>query len=162
KRCCISPLSQGRSSLVALVRDGKNNAVKLLSILMPVYNEARTLRTIVRRVLESDYPIPVELIAIDDGSTDDSLTVLREIAGKDARVKVVCHAVNTGKGGAIHTAIQHMSGDIAVIQDADLEYDPREIARVIRPILEGKADAVYGSRFAGSECRRVLYYWHSL
>jgi glycosyltransferase involved in cell wall biosynthesis len=136
--------------------------VKLLSILMPVYNECRTLHTIVRRVLECHYPIPVELIAIDDGSKDDSLSVLRGIAAKDLRVKVVCHAQNMGKGAAIHTGIQHMSGDIAIIQDADLEYDPQEIARVIQPILNGKADAVYGSRFAGNECRRVLYYWHSL
>jgi glycosyltransferase involved in cell wall biosynthesis len=135
---------------------------KLLSILMPVYNERRTLRTIVRRVLESPTPLPLELIAVDDGSTDGSVEILRELAVHDSRVRPVLHERNLGKGGAIQTAIRHMAGDVAIIQDADLEYDPAEIPRVIRPILEGKADAVFGSRFISSEYRRVLYFWHTL
>jgi glycosyltransferase involved in cell wall biosynthesis len=127
---------------------------------MPVYNERRTLRTIVGRVLQSPVPIPMELIVVDDCSQDGSVEILRELASRDPRVKPIFHEVNTGKGGAIHTAIKHMTGDVAVIQDADLEYDPAEIPRVIQPILDGKADAVFGSRFAGGDCRRVLYYWH--
>ena len=134
--------------------------MRLLSVLMPVYNERRTLRTIVRRVLNSPVPIPLELVAVDDCSRDGSADILRALAAEDPRVKPVFHETNAGKGGAIHTAIKHMTGDLAVIQDADLEYDPAEIPRVIRPILDGKADAVFGSRFAGSDYRRVLYYWH--
>jgi glycosyltransferase involved in cell wall biosynthesis len=132
-----------------------------LSILMPVYNEARTLRTIVARVLDS-VDMDLELICVDDHSTDDSLAILEELAEADPRIGVVAHPVNTGKGRAIRTAINHMTGDIAIVQDADLEYDPSEITKVVAPILEGKADAVYGSRFAASEQRRVLFFWHAL
>jgi glycosyltransferase involved in cell wall biosynthesis len=135
---------------------------RLLSVLMPVYNERRTLRTIVRRVLESPTPLPLELVAVDDGSTDGSGEILRELALQDSRIRPIAHERNQGKGGAIQTAIRHMTGDIAIIQDADLEYDPAEIPRVIRPILDGKADAVFGSRFLSSEYRRVLYFWHTL
>src|SRR5262245_21804784 len=124
---------------------------------MPVYNERRTLRTIVRRVLASPAPIPLELIAVEDCSQDGSGDILRELAAGDPRVKPVFHTTNTGKGGAIHTAIKHMTGDLAVIQDADLEYNPADIPHVIQPILDGQADAVLGSRFAGSDYRRVLY-----
>jgi glycosyltransferase involved in cell wall biosynthesis len=138
----------------------KDGCVKLLSVLMPVYNERRTLRTIVGRVLASPVPIPFELIAVDDCSTDGSADILRELAARDPRLKPVFHEHNTGKGGAVHTAIKHMTGDLAIIQDADLEYNPAEIPRVIQPILDGNADAVLGSRFAGSDYRRVLYYWH--
>ena len=88
--------------------------------------------------------------------------MLRELAANEPRIRAVFHDRNQGKGGAIRTAIRHMTGDIAIIQDADLEYDPAEIARVIRPILDGRADAVFGSRFLSSEYRRVLYFWHTL
>jgi glycosyltransferase involved in cell wall biosynthesis len=135
---------------------------RLLSVLMPVYNERRTLRTIVGRVLAMASPIPLELIAVDDGSSDGSAIILRELAALDARIKAVFHEKNQGKGAAIGSAIRLMSGDIAIIQDADLEYDPAEIPRVIQPILDGRADAVFGSRFLNAEYRRVLYYWHSL
>jgi glycosyltransferase involved in cell wall biosynthesis len=133
-----------------------------LSVLMPVFNERRTLRTIVRRVLASPIPIPIELVAVDDGSTDGSADLLRELAAEDPRIRPVFHERNQGKGGSIQTAIRHMTGDIAIIQDADLEYDPAEIGRVIKPILDGRADAVFGSRFLSSDYRRVLYFWHSL
>ena len=139
-----------------------NGPPKLLSVLMPVYNERRTLRTIVRRVLESPTTLPLELIAVDDGSTDGSADILRELALNDSRVRPIIHERNIGKGAAIQTAIRHMAGDIAIIQDADLEYDPAEIPRVVRPILDGKADAVFGSRFLSSDYRRVLYFWHTL
>jgi glycosyltransferase involved in cell wall biosynthesis len=143
--------------------EGRNlRSMKLLSILMPVYNERMTLETIVRRVLSIKIPIPLELVAVDDGSTDGSRDILNALAAEDPRIKVHFQPKNMGKGAAIQTAMQNMTGDIAIIQDADLEYDPSEIGRLIQPILDGKADAVFGSRFAGSECRRVLYYWHSV
>ncbi len=136
--------------------------MQLLSILMPVYNERVTLDTIVRRVLAIKIPIDLELIIVDDGSTDGSRKIITALAAEDARIKVHFQPKNAGKGAAIRTAIEKMSGDIAIIQDADLEYDPSEIGRLLHPILAGKADAVFGSRFAGSESRRVLYYWHSM
>jgi glycosyltransferase involved in cell wall biosynthesis/phospholipid N-methyltransferase len=133
-----------------------------LSVLMPVHNEARTLRTIVRRVLDAPLEGEIELVAVDDGSTDQSLEILEELARGDARIVVVSHPVNRGKGAAIRTAIASMSGDIAVVQDSDLEYDPAEFPRLLKPILDDRADAVFGSRFAASPERRVLLYWHSL
>jgi glycosyltransferase involved in cell wall biosynthesis len=134
----------------------------ILSILMPVFNERRTLRTIVRRVLDAEIPVPFELIAIDDGSTDGSLDVLRGLADSDPRIRVLRHDRNKGKGAAIRSALPHLRGEIVVTQDADLEYDPGDIARLVRPILDGRADAVFGSRFLSGEYRRVLYFWHSL
>lgn len=136
--------------------------MSLLSILMPVYNERKTLEIIVRRVLNIPIPIDLELVVVDDGSTDGSRDIITKLAEEDPRIKVFFQPKNAGKGAAIRTAIEKMQGDIAIIQDADLEYDPNEIGKLIQPILDGKADAVFGSRFAGSECRRVLYYWHSL
>lgn len=129
---------------------------------MPVYNEARTLRAIVQRVLESPVEAEIELICVDDGSSDDSLGILRELAREDARITVIAQPENMGKGRAIRTAIGAMTGDIAIVQDSDLEYDPVEYPKVIQPIIDGRADAVYGSRLANSEVRRVLFYWHSL
>jgi glycosyltransferase involved in cell wall biosynthesis len=129
---------------------------------MPVYNEARTLRTIVARVLASPIEGEIELVCVDDCSRDNSLEILHELAATDDRIRVIPQPVNMGKGKAIRTAIEHMTGDIAIIQDADLEYDPEEYSRVIGPLLSGKADAVYGSRFASSEVRRVLFFWHAL
>ena len=136
--------------------------MKTLSVLMPVYNEARTLRTIVDRVLSSPIDLRIELVCVDDCSSDNSLKILYELADADPRISVIAQPMNMGKGKAIRTAIEHMTGDIAIIQDADLEYDPNEYPRVIRPILDGRADAVYGSRFTASPERRVLFYWHSL
>jgi SAM-dependent methyltransferase len=133
-----------------------------LSVLMPVYNEARTLRTIVRRVLDAPVDGTLELVAVDDGSTDRSFEVLQELASSDDRIVVLRHPVNRGKGAAIRTAIARMTGDVAVVQDSDLEYDPAEFPRLLKPIVEDRADAVFGSRFAASPERRVLLYWHSL
>lgn len=141
---------------------GNETDGRLLSILMPIYNERGTLSTIIRRVLAVEMPLPFELIAVDDGSRDGSDRILQELAATDARIKPYFHKKNQGKGAAILTAIQNMTGDIAIVQDADLEYDPQEIPRVIEPILDGKADAVFGTRFAGSQCHRVLYYWHTM
>ncbi len=136
--------------------------MKKLSVLMPVYNEARTLRAIVERVLGSPIDLEIEIVAVDDGSTDESVEILHELAADDDRIKIVVQPHNMGKGKAIRTAIAHMTGDLAIVQDADLEYDPEEYPRVLKPVLEGKADAVYGSRFAASEERRVLFFWHSM
>jgi len=133
-----------------------------LSVLMPVYNEQRTLRKIVDRVLSVPLELDIELICVDDRSTDRSWEILNDIAAGDSRVHIFRHEANQGKGAAIRTAIEHMSGDIAVVQDSDLEYDPADYAKLLRPILDGRADAVFGSRFAASPERRVLLYWHSL
>lgn len=133
-----------------------------LSVLMPVYNESRTLRTIIERVLQSPVDAELELVCVDDCSRDDSLEILRELAQQDERIRVIAQPVNMGKGKALRTAIENMSGDVAIVQDADLEYDPNEYPKVLQPILDGRADAVYGSRFAASEQRRVLFFWHAL
>ena len=139
-----------------------NQGMQKLSVLMPVYNEARTLRTIVERVFAAPIEMEIELVAVNDGSSDDSLKLLHDLAREDDRIVVVNQPRNMGKGMAIRTAIKQMTGDIGIVQDADLEYDPKEIPKVLAPILSGQADAVYGSRFAASEQRRVLFYWHSL
>jgi glycosyltransferase involved in cell wall biosynthesis len=134
----------------------------LLSVLMPVYNEVRTLRAIVKRVLASPVQMPIELVCVDDASRDGSADLLDELASADPRIRVVRQPVNKGKGAAVREAIRHMRGGIAIIQDADLEYDPSDYPALLAPILEGRADAVFGSRFAMTAQRRVLLYWHSV
>src|SRR6476660_3272653 len=134
----------------------------LLSILIPVYNEARTLRTIVKRVLDSPVGLPMELVCVDDGSRDGSPEILDALAAADPRIRVFRQPRNMGKGAAIIAAIGHMRGDIGLIQDADLEYDPNDYPALLAPILEGKADAVFGSRFASAGQRKILLYWHGV
>lgn len=129
----------------------------LLSVIMPVYNEEDTIETIIELVLAE--PTEKELIIVDDCSRDGTREILKKI--DNPKIRVFYHEVNQGKGAAIRTAFSHVSGDIAIIQDADLEYNPREYARMIKPILEDKADVVYGSRFHGAE-QRVLFFWHSM
>jgi glycosyltransferase involved in cell wall biosynthesis len=129
---------------------------------MPVYNEARTLRTIVGRVLASPVGIPMELVCVDDGSRDGSADILDALAAADSRIRVFRQPRNMGKGAAIIAAIGHMRGDLALIQDADLEYDPADYPALLAPILQGKADAVFGSRFASASQRKVLLYWHGV
>jgi hypothetical protein len=133
---------------------------KKLSVLMPVFNERWTLRAIVEQVLGSPVSLDIELIVVDDCSTDGSWELIQELAASDARIKAVRHEKNGGKGTAVRTAIGHMTGDVAVVQDADLEYDPREFPALLAPILEGKADAVFGSRYAAA-LRRVDGFWHT-
>jgi len=135
---------------------------KLLSVLMPAYNESRTLRSIVARVLASDVPMDIELIIVDDASKDKTESIARELAASDPRIKYIRQPFNQGKGAAIHTAIANMTGDIAIVQDADLEYDPNDFAALVAPILEGKADAVFGSRFASGQQRRAMLFWHGM
>ena len=134
---------------------------RLLSVLMPIYNEARTLRAIVRSVLAAPCPMPIELICVDDGSSDRTPAILAELAAADPRVRWFRHPQNRGKGAAVRTAIEHMAGDLALVQDADLEYDPADYPALLAPILEGHADAVFGSRFIFGHERKVGRFWHT-
>lgn len=126
-----------------------------LSVIIPVYNEAKTIQEIIRRVQATG--LADEILAIDDGSTDGSRDILANIS-TIANVKVIYHEHNQGKGKAVRTGIQNASGDLIIIQDADLEYDPREYPNLLRPIQEGIADIVYGSRFLGAGRRPVLFW----
>jgi len=130
-----------------------------LSVVIPVYNEADTIAKIVEAV--HSVPLEKEIIVVDDCSTDGTGARLAEIAPAYG-LTVLTLPRNSGKGRALRTGFAAATGDVVLVQDADLEYDPHEYPRLIKPILDGKADVVYGSRFIGSESHRVLYYWHSL
>jgi glycosyltransferase involved in cell wall biosynthesis len=133
---------------------------RCLSVIMPVYNEAATVSLIVRRVLQQ---APVyELIIVDDCSSDSTLEVLQKLAAVEDRIHLLSHDVNRGKGAALRTGFKEARAEVVIVQDADLEYDPSEYGKLLKPILNGQADVVYGSRFLGSEMHRVLYYWHSV
>jgi glycosyltransferase involved in cell wall biosynthesis len=126
-----------------------------LSVVIPVYNERQWIGELIRRV--QAVPIPKEVVIVDDCSTDGTRDLLRKLEGGD--VRVIYQPVNQGKGAALREGFRHATGDVVVVQDADLEYDPAEYPRLIQPILDNRADVVYGSRFIG-ESHRVLYYWH--
>jgi len=126
-----------------------------LSVVIPVYNEIRTIKEILNQV--QSVPQDKEIIVVDDRSTDGTREWLTQISNNN--ITVLFHPVNTGKGAALRTGFEHVTGDIVVIQDADLEYDPSEYGRLIEPILDGRADVVYGSRFTGGP-QRVLFFWH--
>lgn len=132
-----------------------------LSVLLPVYNERWTLTDIIGRVLQSPVSLQIEIVAVDDGSSDGSWELLTQLADDEPRIKPVRHPRNRGKGAAIRTAIEHMTGDVAVVQDADLEYDPAEYPRLLKPILADQADAVFGSRYSAPG-GRVPAFWHTL
>jgi glycosyltransferase involved in cell wall biosynthesis len=125
---------------------------------MPCYNEAKTLKLMVDRVLAS--PFTQELIIVDDGSTDETLAIARGIG--DLRVRVFAQEVNRGKGAALRRGFAEASSPFVIIQDADLEYDPAEYGALLEPLLDGRADVVFGSRFHSSQPHRVLYFWHSV
>lgn len=129
-----------------------------LSVIMPCYNESTTITTCVSAVLAIE--MVQELIIVDDGSTDGTREILSKL--DDPRVQIVFHEKNQGKGAALHTGFANATSDFVVVQDADLEYDPREFDRLLRPLLDGQADVVFGSRFKGGEAHRVLYFWHSV
>ena len=131
-----------------------------LSIVMPVYNERATLRAVVERVL--GVSLHLELLCVDDGSSDGSREILSELQVRFPQMKVFHQPQNMGKGAALRRGIQEATGDFVIIQDADLEYDPAEYPVLLGPLVEGKADVVYGSRFLGAGPHRVLYFWHSV
>ena len=131
-----------------------------LSVVVPVYNEAETIEMILERVLRQR-PV-AEIIVVDDASKDESWAKLQQLAPKEPRLKLFRHERNQGKGAALRTGFQHATAPLVIVQDADLEYDPAEYYLVLVPILSGKADVVFGSRFAGSGAHRVLYYWHAV
>ena len=128
-----------------------------LSVVIPIYNEAATIEAVVRAV--GEVPLDKEIILVDDCSTDGTPRKLDELA-KVPGVRVIKHEKNRGKGAALRTGFAAATGDIVIIQDADLEYDPQEYPKLIKPILDGKADVVYGSRLTGGDSHRVLYFWH--
>ncbi|MGV3503761.1 MAG: glycosyltransferase family 2 protein [Adhaeribacter sp.] len=142
------------------------STIQTLTLIIPVYNEAATIRTVLETVLalRLDQDVQKELIVVDDGSGDGTgrivLDFIRQQA--DAEINYLKHPVNLGKGAAIRTGIRAATGDCILVQDADLEYDPAEIDVLLKPLLQGRADVVYGSRFMGGQAHRVLFFWHSI
>jgi glycosyltransferase involved in cell wall biosynthesis len=130
-----------------------------LSVVIPVYNEVHTIAEIVGRVLRASAHLSREVIVVNDASTDGTDQVLEKLAREHGELRVLAHPVNQGKGAAIRTGIAQATGDIVLIQDADLEYDPRDYPLLLEPILENQADVVFGNRFHGGP-HRVLYFWH--
>jgi glycosyltransferase involved in cell wall biosynthesis len=131
-----------------------------VTVVVPVYNEAATVREVLSRVLSR--PEPDELLVVDDASKDGTWAILQEIAQEHSRISLFRHEINRGKGAALRTGFQKASGDLVIIQDADFEYSPEEYPQLLDPLLKGKADVVYGSRFMGGQAHRVLYFWHSI
>jgi glycosyltransferase involved in cell wall biosynthesis len=140
--------------------EGGSGEGRVLTVVMPVFNEVATVEEVLRTVLAQ--PVVAEVVAVDDGSRDGTAEVLERVAAGDSRVKVLRHGENRGKGAAVRAGISKATAPVVIIQDADLEYDPAEYPVMIGPILRGKADAVFGSRFIGSQEHRVLYFWHSI
>ena len=136
----------------------KTRAMKL-SVIIPVYNEEQTVEELVAEVLA--VPVEKEIILVDDCSTDNTSDKLKALESHP-NIRAYRHTVNEGKGAALRTGFQHASGDVLLIQDADLEYDPHDYSKLLAPIESGRADVVYGSRFIGGDSHRVLYFWHSV
>ncbi len=130
-----------------------------ISVIVPVYNEFKTLETIVTKLHE--VPLPMEIICVNDASSDGSAEVMDRLKAQGRIQQALHHPVNRGKGAALRTGIQAATGGVIVVQDADLEYDPQDLPRLLGPIVSGRADAVFGSRFLGGD-HRVLYFWHSV
>ncbi len=133
---------------------------RCLGVVIPVYNEEKTLHIIVGRVLAR--PEVRELVIVNDCSKDGTWQTMQELAKTDDRIRIFTHEVNQGKGAALRTGFQHVQSDIVIIQDADLEYDPDEYPKLLMPIISGRADVVFGSRYLGSGMHRVLYFWHAV
>ena len=143
----------------------ETNVPGRLSILIPLYNEEEFIATLLERVISAPLPAGMEreVIVVDDASNDGSAEIAATVAQQYAgTVRLIRHEKNQGKGAAIRTAIEHATGEYSIIQDADLEYDPREYTRILKPLLDGNADAVFGSRFMIVGERRVLYFWHAV
>ena len=130
-----------------------------LTLVIPVYNEAATIAALIDRVRQ--VPVDKEIVVVDDCSRDGTRDVLKQLPPADD-LRVLFHEVNQGKGAALRTGFRSATGDVVVVQDADLEYDPMDLPKLMAPIADGRADVVYGSRFSGGECHRVLYFWHSI
>jgi len=133
-----------------------------LSIVIPVYNEKDTIEKVVSRVVQEDVGLDKEIVLVDDFSVDGTREVLKKLEQEHKDWKVLYHDVNRGKGAALRTGFAGANGDIVLIQDADLEYDPSDYGALLKPILDGYADVVFGSRFCGGGAHRVVYYWHSV
>ncbi len=134
-----------------------------LSVVVPCYNETATLRSCIEKVLElRSETLLLEIIIVDDASSDNSYEVAKDLMAGTPEIKVLHHEYNQGKGAALRTGFSKVSGDFVVVQDADLEYNPREILELLAPLIDGRADVVYGSRFLGGRPHRVLYFWHFL
>ena len=131
-----------------------------LSVVIPVYNEAATIAELISRVHAVD--VPKQIIVVDDGSTDGTRDVLEALKGRYENILVLLQPRNRGKGAALRLGFQHSTGDFVLVQDADLEYDPAEYPVLLKPLIEGKADVVYGSRFLTTKEHRVLFFWHSV
>ncbi|HVP31999.1 MAG TPA: glycosyltransferase family 2 protein [Myxococcota bacterium] len=132
-----------------------------LSVVIPCYNEEKTLEAIVQRVLDANRSgLELEIVIVDDGSRDGSVDVMKALAERHPEIVCAFHGVNQGKGAALRTGFERASGEIVLVQDADLEYSPSDYPKLLKPILDGRADVVFGSRFKGGEETRVLYFWH--
>jgi glycosyltransferase involved in cell wall biosynthesis len=133
---------------------------KKLSIIVPIYNEKNTVGQVLDRIMAVKIPLIKQIILVDDCSTDDTAAILTSLQNSNPLITIVTHDVNRGKGAAIRSGLKHANGDIVLIQDADLEYDPALYPKLLAPILDGNADVVYGSRFVGGAPHRVLFFWH--
>ncbi len=133
-----------------------------ISVIIPCYNEEQTILKVIKSVHESLNRYEYEIIIVDDGSTDNSKVLLDEHSRSDEKVEVIYHDINYGKGASLRTGFKSAIGDVVIIQDADLEYDPSEYSKLFKPIQDGKADVVYGSRFKSGNTMRVLSFWHKL
>ena len=151
-----------RLALARVIQHGSLNL--LVSILIPVYNERTVAERSLRMVLNAPLPDGVEreLIIVDDCSTDGTFDILQRLAAEDSRIRLFRHEKNQGKGASVRDAIQHATGDFCLVQDADLEYDAADYPKLLRPLLDGRADAVFGSRYLPAEQTRVLPFWHSM
>jgi len=138
----------------------------ILSVVIPAYNEEKTIHKILSKVAKVDMPIAwqIEMVVINDCSKDNTESAVRhwKLENPQVNLQYFSHDVNRGKGAAIHTGINHAKGDYIIIQDADLEYDPDEYPLLLKPVLMGMADVVFGSRFTGNQPHRILFYWHSI
>jgi glycosyltransferase involved in cell wall biosynthesis len=139
---------------------GSGGQIERISVLIPVYNEERTILEVIRRVRAVELPYQREIIVVEDGSTDGTREALAREAHSARDLTVIYHPVNRGKGAAVRTALAAATGDVLIVQDADLEYDPRDYPALLRPIVEGRSQVVYGSRFLGEH--KAMYFWHAV
>ena len=133
-----------------------------ISVIIPCYNEEHTILKVIKSVHESLNRYEYEIILVDDGSTDNTKVLLDEYSRRDEKVEVIYHDINSGKGASLRTGFNAAIGDVVIIQDADLEYDPSEYSKLFKPIQDGKADVVYGSRFKSGDAMRVFYFWNKM